>query len=53
MHDIAASDASPSVTRVSDSNETAFSFATSKQTSWLASLSCVLFSVMIGLMMIW
>jgi len=30
MHDIAASEASPSVTRVSDANETQFSFATRK-----------------------
>jgi alkyldihydroxyacetonephosphate synthase len=30
MHDIAASDADVSVTRISDANETAFSFATSK-----------------------
>ncbi len=30
MHGIAASDAAPSVTRVSDANETAFSFATRK-----------------------
>jgi alkyldihydroxyacetonephosphate synthase len=33
MHDIAASDASPSVTRVSDANETQFSFATRKDPS--------------------
>lgn len=31
MNAIAASDAAPSVTRISDSNETAFSFATSKE----------------------
>jgi alkyldihydroxyacetonephosphate synthase len=33
MHDIAASEASPSVTRVSDANETRFSFATRKDPS--------------------
>jgi alkyldihydroxyacetonephosphate synthase len=33
MHDIAASEASPSVTRVSDANETQFSFATRKDPS--------------------
>jgi alkyldihydroxyacetonephosphate synthase len=33
MHEIAASDASPSVTRVSDANETQFSFATKKDPS--------------------
>jgi alkyldihydroxyacetonephosphate synthase len=33
MHDIAASEASPSVTRVSDANETQFSFATRKEPS--------------------
>jgi alkyldihydroxyacetonephosphate synthase len=38
MHDIAASDATPSLTRVSDSNETQFSFATSKKGSLLSKL---------------
>lgn len=38
MHAIAASDASPSVTRVSDSNETAFSFATSKKGTFVSKL---------------
>jgi alkyldihydroxyacetonephosphate synthase len=38
MHDIAASDASPSVTRVSDAKETAFSFATSKDSGFLGKL---------------
>lgn len=38
MHDIAASDAAPSVTRVSDANETAFSFATSKAAGLLDKL---------------
>ena len=33
MHDIAASEASPSVTRVSDANETQFSFSTRKDPS--------------------
>jgi alkyldihydroxyacetonephosphate synthase len=33
MHDIAASEATPSVTRVSDANETQFSFATRKDPS--------------------
>jgi alkyldihydroxyacetonephosphate synthase len=33
MHDIAASEATPSVTRVSDANETRFSFATRKDPS--------------------
>jgi alkyldihydroxyacetonephosphate synthase len=35
MHDIAAGEASPSVTRVSDANETQFSFATRKESSSL------------------
>jgi alkyldihydroxyacetonephosphate synthase len=35
MHDIAAGEASPSVTRVSDANETRFSFATKKASSLL------------------
>jgi alkyldihydroxyacetonephosphate synthase len=35
MHDVAASEAAPSVTRVSDANETAFSFATRKDPSVL------------------
>jgi alkyldihydroxyacetonephosphate synthase len=35
MHDIAAGEASPSVTRVSDANETQFSFATRKDPSSL------------------
>jgi alkyldihydroxyacetonephosphate synthase len=38
MTDIAASDASPSVTRVSDAKETAFSFATSKDSGFLGKL---------------
>ncbi|PPK97462.1 alkyldihydroxyacetonephosphate synthase [Kineococcus xinjiangensis] len=38
MHDIAASDASPSITRVSDANETAFTFATSKKSSGLSAM---------------
>ncbi|GAB7193536.1 FAD-binding oxidoreductase [Kineococcus sp. NUM-3379] len=38
MHDIAASDAYPSITRVSDENETAFTFATSKKSSGLSAL---------------
>jgi alkyldihydroxyacetonephosphate synthase len=43
MHDIAASDAHVSVTRVSDANETAFSFATSKRSSRLSSLKTAAF----------
>jgi len=35
MHDIAAGEAAPSVTRVSDANETAFSFATRREPSAL------------------
>jgi len=35
MHDIAAGEASPTVTRVSDANETRFSFATKKSSSLL------------------
>ncbi|MBB2900316.1 alkyldihydroxyacetonephosphate synthase [Kineococcus radiotolerans] len=38
MHDIAASDASPSITRVSDANETQFTLATSKKGSPLGQL---------------
>jgi alkyldihydroxyacetonephosphate synthase len=38
MRDIAASEASPSVTRVSDAEETAFSFSTRKRSSLLDSL---------------
>jgi len=38
MHDIAASDAHVSVTRVSDADETAFSFATTKRSSRLSAL---------------
>ncbi|GAB3466869.1 FAD-binding oxidoreductase [Kineococcus endophyticus] len=38
MHDIAASDASPSITRVSDANETQFTLATSKKGSTLGQL---------------
>ncbi|MCU1406914.1 MAG: FAD-binding oxidoreductase [Glaciihabitans sp.] len=38
MHDISESDATPSVTRVSDGNETIFSFATSKASKGLSSL---------------
>ena len=33
MHDISTSDAHPSITRVSDAKETAFSFATRKKSS--------------------
>ena len=36
MQEIAASEASPSVTRVSDANETAFSFATSKASTGIS-----------------
>ena len=39
MHDIAASDATPSVTRVSDANETQFSFATKKPGGLVDSLT--------------
>ncbi|GAA4983985.1 FAD-binding oxidoreductase [Kineococcus glutinatus] len=38
MRDIAASDAYPSITRVSDENETAFTFATSKKSAGLSAL---------------
>jgi alkyldihydroxyacetonephosphate synthase len=38
MRDIAASDATPTVTRVSDGRETAFSFATSKESGFLGKL---------------
>ena len=38
MHEIAASDAAPSVTRVSDCNETQFSFATSKKGTLVSKL---------------
>jgi alkyldihydroxyacetonephosphate synthase len=43
MHDIAASDAHVSVTRVSDANETAFSFATGKRSSRVSSLQTAAF----------
>ncbi|MBA8793767.1 alkyldihydroxyacetonephosphate synthase [Friedmanniella endophytica] len=38
MHAISVSDASPSITRVSDAGETAFSFATRKKSSGLSSV---------------
>lgn len=38
MHDIAGSDAAPSITRVSDARETAFSFATGKESTGIAKL---------------
>lgn len=41
MHDISKSDAAPSVTRVSDANETRFSFATRKKSSGLSVSSLV------------
>lgn len=41
MQDIAGSDASPSVTRVSDANETAFSFSTRKKSSGFSVSSAV------------
>jgi alkyldihydroxyacetonephosphate synthase len=42
MRDIAASDASPSVTRVSDARETQFSFATSKDSGFVGKLQTTL-----------
>lgn len=44
MHEIASSDAHVSVSRVSDPNETAFSFATSKKSSLVSSLKTKLFT---------
>ncbi|GAA2093516.1 FAD-binding oxidoreductase [Microlunatus panaciterrae] len=38
MHEISVSDATPSITRVSDARETAFSFATRKKSKGLSSL---------------
>ena len=41
MHDISTSDAHPSITRVSDARETAFSFATRKKTSRISISSLI------------
>jgi alkyldihydroxyacetonephosphate synthase len=41
MHDISISDAHPSITRVSDANETAFSFATRKKSSRISISSLI------------
>ena len=47
MHDISTSDATPSITRVSDANETAFSFATLKESNSLSSkVTPVLFDLL-------
>lgn len=47
MRDIAASDADVSVSRVSDANETAFSFATAKRSKRLARLKTAAFKVIL------
>ena len=41
MHEISSSDAHPSITRVSDANETAFSFATRKKSSGISISSLI------------